>query len=669
MLALPAFVIALDFSVLNLAVPVISRELMPTGTELLWIVDIYGFILAGFLVTMGTLGDRIGRRRLLMLGAAGFGLASAAAAYSVSAGMLIGARAVLGLAGATLMPSTLSLISNMFRDGKQRTLAIAVWSTSLPLGGAVGPLIGGAMLQVFWWGAVFLLAVPVMVILLATGPILLPEYRNAAAGRPDFLSVGLSLAAILPVVYGLTEIAEGGFRPVPVAAVVAGLLVGWGFARRQRTLADPLIDLRLFGQPGFSAALGINTLVYFVILGMLLLISQYLQLVLGQSSLRAGLWMLPTMGGLIGGSMVTPLFARRLHPAVTMAAGVAVAAAGPPAHPTSSRGLAAVVTGSAVFGLGIAPVTNLVTGMVLGSAPPHWAGTASGLSETSTELAAPSASPSGQLGTAVYDYRVTGDIPRGIPGPAARAIGATLGDATTTAGAARAGRDRVLEAARAAFTSGVDVVAGSSAVIVAVLALVAVARLRRVTPSDEAGQADEAAAETAERGEAAAADPGPGPASQSFDSQSERNEALMLLQNKTAIVYGAAGPVGAAVAGAFAREGARVVLACRTQQTLAKVADQIRDARGNVETAVVHVTDKAAMRAHADEVAATGASISPSTPPPTMTCKGSRCSTWTSLTSRARSQQGHRHPLHHRHRDRAPHDEPWRSDTRHGRRA
>ena len=230
-LALPAFVIALDFSVLNLAVPVISRELMPTGTELLWIVDIYGFILAGFLVTIGTLGDRIGRRRLLMLGAAGFGLASAAAAYSVSAGMLIGARAVLGLAGATLMPSTLSLISNMFQDGKQRTLAIAVWSTSLPLGGALGPLIGGAMLQVFWWGAVFLLAVPVMVILLATGPILLPEYRNAAAGRPDFLSVGLSLAAILPVVYGLTEIAEGGFHPVPVAAVVAGLLVGWGFVR------------------------------------------------------------------------------------------------------------------------------------------------------------------------------------------------------------------------------------------------------------------------------------------------------------------------------------------------------------------------------------------------------------------------------------------------------
>jgi DHA2 family multidrug resistance protein-like MFS transporter len=201
---------------------------------------------------------------------------------------------------------------------------------------------------------------------------------------------------------------------------------------------------------------------------------------------------------------VTPLFAGRLHPAFTMAAGLAVAAAGfGLLTQTSSVGLAAVVTGSAVFGLGIAPVTNLVTGMVLGSAPPQWAGAASGLSETSTELGgALGIALLGSIGTAVYHHRVTGDIPRGIPGPAARAIGATLGDATTTAGQlhGQAAAD-VLQAARAAFTSGVDVAAGISAVIVAALALVAVARLRRVTPSDEAGQADEpsneAAAETA----------------------------------------------------------------------------------------------------------------------------------------------------------------------------
>jgi DHA2 family multidrug resistance protein-like MFS transporter len=491
-LALPAFVIALDFSVLNLAVPEISRQLMPSATGLLWIVDIYGLMLAGFLVTMGTLGDRIGRRRLLMIGAAGFGLASVAAAYSVSATMLIGARAVLGVAGATLMPSTLSLISTMFPEERQRTVAIAVWSTSLPLGGAVGPLVGGAMLQSFWWGSVFLLAVPVMVVLLATGQVLLPEYRNAAAGRPDFRSVGLSLAAILPTVYGLTEIAAGGSLVVPVAAVAAGLLVGWGFVRRQRTLADPLIDPRLFREPGFSAALGINTLAYFVILGMLLLISQYLQLVLGMSPLRAGLWMLPTMGGLIGGSLLTPLATRRLHPALAMAAGLAVAATGfGLLTQASAVGLAAVVTGSAVFGLGLAPVTNLVVGLVLGSAPPQLAGAASGLSETSTEFGgALGIAILGSVGTAVYHYRVVGHIPAGISGPAARAIGATLGDATTTAGQLH-GRAAaaVLASARSAFTSGVDITAGVSAIIVAALAVVAVARLRRVTPADEGTEA------------------------------------------------------------------------------------------------------------------------------------------------------------------------------------
>ncbi len=487
-LALPAFVIALDFSVLNLAVPEISRQLMPSASGLLWIVDIYGFMLAGFLVTMGTLGDRLGRRRLLMIGAAGFGLASVAAAYSPNAGMLVGARAVLGIAGATLMPSTLSLISSMFREERQRTLAIAVWSVSLPLGGAVGPLIGGAMLQSFWWGSVFLLAVPVMVLLLATGPVLLPEYRDTTAGRPDFLSVGLSLAAILPVVYGLTEIAAGGSLLVPAGTVAAGLLVGWVFVRRQRTLADPLIDPRLFREPGFSAALGINTLTYFVILGMLLLTSQYLQLVLGMSTLRAGLWMLPTMGGLIGGSLLTPLSTRRLHPAFAMAAGLAVAATGfGLLTQTSALGLAAVVTGSAVFGLGLAPVTNLVVGLVLGSAPPKLAGAASGLSEASTEFGgALGIAILGSVGTAIYHYRVMGHIPPGISGPAARAIGATLGDATTTAGRLHAQTaGAVLVSARSAFTTGVDVVAGVSTVIVVALAVVAVARLRRVAPADE----------------------------------------------------------------------------------------------------------------------------------------------------------------------------------------
>jgi DHA2 family multidrug resistance protein-like MFS transporter len=313
--------------------------------------------------------------------------------------------------------------------------------------------------------------------------------------------VGLSLAAILPVVYGLTEIAEGGLRIGPVSAVVAGLLFGWGFVRRQRSLADPLIDLRLFREPGFSAALGINTLVYFVILGMLLLISQYLQLVLGLSPLRAGLWMLPVMAGLIGGSLVTPLFARRLHPAFAMAAGLGVSAAGfGLLTQTSSFGLAAVVIGSAAFGLGLAPVTNLVVGMVLGSAPPESAGAASGLSETSTEFGGSlGIAVLGSIGIAVYHNRVAGHVPPGVPGAAARAISGTLGSATTAAGQLPLHSAAViLGSARAAFTSGVDVVAGVSTVIVVALALVSAVRLRRVIPSSEVAEA-----------ETVAVDPGP----------------------------------------------------------------------------------------------------------------------------------------------------------------
>jgi DHA2 family multidrug resistance protein-like MFS transporter len=265
--------------------------------------------------------------------------------------------------------------------------------------------------------------------------------------------------------------------------------------RRQRTLADPLIDPRLFREPGFSAALGINTLAYFVILGMMLLISQYLQLVLGMPALRAGLWMLPAMAGLIGGSLVTPLFTRRLHPAFAMAAGLAVAAAGfGLLTQASTLGLAAVVTGSAVFGLGLAPVTNLVVGLVLGAAPPHLAGAASGLSETSTEFGgALGIAILGSVGAAVYRYRVAGHIPPGISGPAARAIGTTLGDATMTAGRLHGqAAGAVLASARSAFTSGVDVVAGLSTIIVAALAVVAVARLRRVTPADEGTEASAA---------------------------------------------------------------------------------------------------------------------------------------------------------------------------------
>ena len=340
-LTLPCLLYAMDLTVLNLAVPHLSADLQPSSVQLLWIVDVYGFMVAGLLVTMGTLGDRIGRRRLLLAGAAGFAVASVLAALSTSPEMLIAARAVLGVAGATVAPSTLSLIRHMFADPRQRTVAVSVWITSFSVGGAIGPLAGGLLLEWFWWGSVFLLAVPVMGLLLVLGPILLPEYRAPEAGRLDLASAGMSLGAVLAAIYGLEQLAQDGPGWPPAVSIVVGLAVGVAFVRRQQRLADPLLDLRLFRVPAFSAALTTNVLSFFVGFGALLFVAQRLQLVLGLSPLRAGLWMLPASAGFIVGSMLTPLLAGHLRPGLVMACGLGLAAVGlgcsPSSAPTTPR--------------------------------------------------------------------------------------------------------------------------------------------------------------------------------------------------------------------------------------------------------------------------------------------------------------------------------------------
>jgi DHA2 family multidrug resistance protein-like MFS transporter len=236
-IALPCIVYAMDLTILNLAVPSLSADLKPTAAQLLWIVDVYGFLAAGSLLMMGTLGDRIGRRKLLLIGSAFFGLLSVVAAFARSAEMLIVARALLGIAGATMAPSTLSLISNMFPNDREKTFAVSVWIASFSLGGAIGPAVGGVILAHFWWGAVFLAPVPVMALSLIVGPVLLPEYKNANAGRLDIVSAILSLAAVLPVIYGIKRAAEGDSLPWAASAVAVGLVFGVLFVRRQSSLA------------------------------------------------------------------------------------------------------------------------------------------------------------------------------------------------------------------------------------------------------------------------------------------------------------------------------------------------------------------------------------------------------------------------------------------------
>src|SRR5688572_17512507 len=315
-IALPCLLYSMDLTVLHLAVPALTADLQPSSAQLLWIIDIYGFFVAGALITMGTLGDRIGRRRMLLIGAAAFGVASVLAAFSTSAEMLIVTRALLGLAGATVAPSTLSLIRNMFLDPAQRTVAISVWITAYSLGGVIGPFIGGALIQFFWWGSVFLIAVPVMALLLVLGPVLLPEYRDPNAGRPDLFSAVLSVAAVLAMIFGLKEIAQDGLSPTPVLVILAGVVLGAVFVRRQITLDDPLIDLRLFGKPAFTASVATYGLAILVLFGSFLFLPQYLQLVRGLPPLVAGAWGVPSSLAFVAGSMATPMVARRVNPAV-----------------------------------------------------------------------------------------------------------------------------------------------------------------------------------------------------------------------------------------------------------------------------------------------------------------------------------------------------------------
>jgi DHA2 family multidrug resistance protein-like MFS transporter len=292
-LMLPLLLVSMDMTVLYYAVPAVSGGLQPTSAEQLWILDIYGFVLAGLLVTMGNLGDRIGRRRLLLIGAGAFGVASVASAYAQTAGALIGARAVLGVAGATLMPSTMALIRNMFHDPRQRRTAIGIWMAVFSSGTAIGPLVSGLLLQRFWWGSVFLVNVPVLVLLVALGPILLSESRDPRPGRFDLVSSALSLAAVLPVIYGIKDAAQDGLGPYPAAAIAVGLAFGVLFVRRQRR-PDPMINVGLFRHRAFGASVLITVLAVFALVGYAFFTTQYLQLVLGLSPLAAALWSLPT---------------------------------------------------------------------------------------------------------------------------------------------------------------------------------------------------------------------------------------------------------------------------------------------------------------------------------------------------------------------------------------
>jgi MFS transporter, DHA2 family, multidrug resistance protein len=500
-LSLPALLIAMDASVLNLAVPALTREMRPSSVGLLWILDAYTFMVAGFLVTMGALGDRIGCRRLLMIGATGFGAASLLAAYAGNPQMLISARLLLGVAGATLAPSTLALIRNVFQDSQQRALAIAVWAASLSAGGAIGPVVGGAILQSFWWGAVFLPAVPVMTLLLLTAPTLLPEHRDQHAPKLNARSVALSLAAVLPVVYGLKQVAQDGGSWSALVAILIGVLMGVAFLQRQRRLQDPLLDTKMCHTAAVSVSLLANLVGFLVLFGVSLFAAQYLQLVLGIDALQAGLWMLPLFAGFILGSILTPLALRRIRATRLIVAGLLVASAGLAVltRVAADHGPVVLALGSAMLSVGLAPAFTLVTTIAVESAPPNRAGSAAATSETSTELgAALGVSLLGSVGTAIYRGHLSAAAPAGLPAKASTTAHDSLGAALDTARHLPNDAGTALAAAaRAALVHALHAVSQISAIALLLLAVIVGVLLRPPRDdedTDPSGTAEEALA-------------------------------------------------------------------------------------------------------------------------------------------------------------------------------
>ncbi|WP_234265373.1 MFS transporter [Hydrogenophaga sp. NFH-34] len=484
-IALPCLVYAMDLTVLNLAVPALSRALAPSASQLLWIIDIYGFLVAGCLITMGTLGDRIGRRRLLLAGAAFFAVASVLAAFARTPAELIALRALLGMAGATLAPSTLSLIRNMFHDETQRQFAIGVWITAFSVGSAIGPLVGGWLLEHFWWGSVFLPAVPVMVLLLVLGPRLLPEYRDQNAGRIDLPSVLLSLAAVLGLIYAVKAMAEHGPSLPRLALLLAGLGVGAVFLRRQRQIPYPLLELRLFAIPAFRTAIVAYALSCLAMFGIYIFIAQFLQMVLMLSPLQAGWATVPWALGFVVGSLVlAPRLASRYGPGPVMVGGLAAASAGMLAMAAADgpAALWVLVGGMIVISLGMAPVFAIGTEQIITSAPPERAGAASSIAETASEFSgALGIALFGSAGTLIYRHQLAQSGLGGLPPEAL----ATLGGALQAAEHLPAETARALvPAAQAAFTDALQFTALAGAALVLLASLLAARMQRRPTPAN-----------------------------------------------------------------------------------------------------------------------------------------------------------------------------------------
>ncbi|KUL33865.1 transporter [Streptomyces sp. NRRL F-4489] len=499
--------VALDTTILYVAVPSVTEDLRPGPVELLWIVDIYPLIAASLLILFGTLGDRVGRRRVLLLGYGLFALASAAAALAPNPQILMAARALLGIGGAMIMPATLSILRQVFPDRRERAVAIGMWSAVAAVGAAVGPVLGGFLVENFWWGSVFLINIPMMAAMFLIGRWLLPESRGERNGPWDLLGAVIAAFGVLGIVFGVKRLGSGA----PVVGVTTLLPIAVGtvllvlFVRRQRRRAHPLIDMRLFARPAFGTSIGCIVLAMLALVGLQLIAVQYLQLVLGLSPLETGLRMLPLVFAAMAAGLTGSKVLQALGPRVMVSAGftlTAIAVLSLTAMGTHDR-FWQLSLGFVLLGFGFQSTLFGAYESMLSEAPAAQSGGAAALGETAYQLGA-------GIGVAllgsVMNAAYAPGLSRvdGVSAGASRSASHSLGEAyKVAAGLGEHARQALRLAARDAFVHGLRVTLVASGVLLLVGAAIALRLPRRAAESGERAEAGAPAEEGA--GGAAAA--------------------------------------------------------------------------------------------------------------------------------------------------------------------
>ncbi|WP_404815783.1 MFS transporter [Streptomyces thermolineatus] len=516
-LCVSLLLVAIDATVLHVAVPAVSEDLRPGAAELLWIVDAYPLAAAALLILFGTLGDRVGRRRVLLLGYGLFGVASAVAAFAPSPLVLIGARVLLGVGGAMIMPATLSILRQVFPDRRERAVAIGVWSAVAAVGAAVGPLLGGFLLEHFWWGSVFLVNIPLMVVSLPVGRLLLPESTGDRDGPWDLLGAATAAAGVLGLVLGVKH-AGAGPGPVHPAALVpllGGCLMLYLFVRRQKRIKHPLVDMAMFSRPAFGTSVGCIVVAMLALVGLELVAAQYLQLVLGLSPLETGLRLLPLTFAAMAAGLAGSRMLHRLGPRIMVALGfllTASAVLGLTVMGQHDRPLV-LAAGFLVLGFGLETTLFGAYESMLNEAPAEQAGGAAAIGETSYQLGA--GIGIALLGSVMNAAYAPGVLEaRGVPGPARNDAAHSIGEAYEVAGQLGGAAGETLRAAaRTAFVHGLHTTLVVSAVLLFLGALAALRLPRTAEPAPGTGPAPGGSG-----GSGAATAPEPAPAAGSGGS-------------------------------------------------------------------------------------------------------------------------------------------------------